>query len=525
MTIDWTEALALLGVQHFWLSAMFFALAAVTFRLHWLRAATRSRILLGLLALAAFSPLAIFLPAGSGSAVVAASAHGAAEQPRAVQNAGIADEHAAASDAKTSASERTAAIPSSLKALAIVIWLLGFVWGLHRLLLGGHEARRLLDTAIDDPRLQQLMAREFGADASIRRSDQIVGPMVVGLKRPCILVPARLVGELPEPALLEILRHELAHIRRRDLWIALSQRICLAFWWWNPFLRVLGSRLDLAREMACDEQAAQSSTGSRSYARALLASAEMLVPHDRCPPALAVGGLGSRRELAERIDALLRLDDAPPASLRIGGLVVLCMLTMVSAAVALAATPRLESVGDPQAQADQVEALLEAAKAGRMEDVRSLVQRGVAVDARLEGDRPAGTALIQAAKAGNLVMVNELIRLGADVNQASRRDGNPLIMAAMNGRFDVVRRLIESGADVNAIVPFDETPLINAAREGHLAIVMYLVEHGADVNLGLLADEDRWRSPLNQAHGEAVRDYLIAHGAVPRVPRKLHDDQ
>ena len=156
-------------------------------------------------------------------------------------------------------------------------------------------------------------------------------------------------------------------------------------------------------------------------------------------------------------------------------------------------------------------ALIDAVDAQRIEEVRRLVEQGADIDAAVLGD---GTALIRASAHGDLAIVNELIRLGADVNQPARGDGNPLIAAAKRGHADVVARLVAAGADVNAVVAGDETPLINAARGGHLDVVTLLVEHGADVNKGVVADLVRWRSPLNQAAGDRVRDYLTSKGAV-----------
>ena len=157
--------------------------------------------------------------------------------------------------------------------------------------------------------------------------------------------------------------------------------------------------------------------------------------------------------------------------------------------------------------------LIAAVDAGDLNAVRRLIEQGADANARVPGD---GTALIRAARRGDLAIVEELLRLGADAKQSSRGDGNPLIAAAAAGSKDVVERLIAAGADVDAIVAGDETPLINAARHGHLDIVQLLVDAGADVNLGVTADFGKWRSPLNQARGDAVRDYLLSRGAVAK---------
>jgi beta-lactamase regulating signal transducer with metallopeptidase domain len=507
MTTPWTDALALVVVQHLWLSALCFLLSGLVRRSHRLGAVARSRLSLCLVMLAAVLPLAVFVPGDRAVEVASTSAH-AHEVIDVAPPSPLETAVAPASTAVT----RDAPLRPALEALAIGVWLVGFAWCLHRLLLGRHEAGRLRHTASAAPALEQLLARNGADRATIRISDQVHAPMVVGVRRPCILVPRNLVTELPEEILLGLLRHEMAHIRRRDLWITLGQRLGQAVYWWSPLFRLLGARLDLAREMACDAEAAARSGGGRSYAQALLTCAERLAPGRHV--ALSVGMLETG--LSQRIDALLLMDDSPRASGVVRGL-GLVALTAVGVALGLGATPRVRWFScKPATTTASVEVLLEAAKLGRVDEVRHLVAAGVGVNARLAGDRPSGTALIQAARSGNLAMVDELLRLGADVDQPSLRDGNPLIVAAMNGHLDVVQRLVAAGADVNAIVKFDETPLINASREGHLAIVAYLIEHGADVNLGVLADEDRWRSPLNQAHGAQVRDYLIARGAAER---------
>lgn len=154
--------------------------------------------------------------------------------------------------------------------------------------------------------------------------------------------------------------------------------------------------------------------------------------------------------------------------------------------------------------------LLAAAEVGDTAAAQQLVEAGANVDTRIRGD---GTALIVAARHGQLPMVEQLLELGADVEKPSRGDGNPLIAAAVGGHDDIIQRLLAAGADVDAVVAGDETPLINAARQGHLEIVKRLVAHGADVNLGVTADMGEFRSPLNQAKNDDVRDYLLSQGA------------
>jgi beta-lactamase regulating signal transducer with metallopeptidase domain len=84
-------------------------------------------------------------------------------------------------------------------------------------------------------------------------AEQIVVPQVTGLLRPTILLPASVMSSLSAGELELILAHELAHIRRYDLWINLLQRLAEVVLFFNPALWYLSQRISLLREYCCDE--------------------------------------------------------------------------------------------------------------------------------------------------------------------------------------------------------------------------------------------------------------------------------
>lgn len=509
MSLHWTHTLATLALQHLWHAALTLLVSLLVVRCARPGAEARSWLFCLAFALAALSPLLVLRP---GAAMTTTTA--AATAPVTAASLVTAPTFAVAPvtrHAPSSAGPRPV-----LYALAGV-WLLGSAWQLLGLARGWHAARRLHRGAWPDARLQALVADALPRGAQVAVSDAVPGPMVVGLRAPRILVPARLATTLEASALRDLLLHEAAHLHRRDLWISTVQRVVLALYWWSPLQRMLGARLDLAREMACDVRAASRCGGGQAFAHSLMAAVTRLQPVRHT--ALAVGMSAGRSGLGQRIDGLLASPAAPASGARRVGLAALCVAALAAqVGVTVAATPRL---GKPAAPAPVVERsaparassptpLLEAAASGDVAAVRALVAAGLPVDARQPGE---GTALIVAARQGDLAMVEALLALGAQPDVTSRGDGNPLIAAAARRHLPVVARLLQAGADVNRIVPLDETPLINAARSGDVQVVAYLVEHGADVNLGVTADFGRWRSPLNQARNDGVRDYLLQHGA------------
>jgi hypothetical protein len=84
-------------------------------------------------------------------------------------------------------------------------------------------------------------------------SDQVDGPVVCGLLRPAILVPHNLAPTLGARHLRSALLHELAHIRRGDLWANLAQAVLQALCFYNPLLWLANRRIRKLREQAVDE--------------------------------------------------------------------------------------------------------------------------------------------------------------------------------------------------------------------------------------------------------------------------------
>jgi ankyrin repeat protein len=110
--------------------------------------------------------------------------------------------------------------------------------------------------------------------------------------------------------------------------------------------------------------------------------------------------------------------------------------------------PRWEPSDDPQEILD--EALVWAAKSGRDDAIRLLVELGADVDA----DPYRGTPLTWAAANGRVSSVRTLIALGADPNRRGTFGGpshgqgvTAIHLAAQSGRRDAVAALLELGAD------------------------------------------------------------------------------
>ncbi len=93
---------------------------------------------------------------------------------------------------------------------------------------------------------------------------------------------------------------------------------------------------------------------------------------------------------------------------------------------------------------------------------------------------PETDALLQAARTGHADTVRSLLTGGkADINGRDERGNTPLIEAARAGHDDVVQALLVAKADTSAKNDDGQTALALAARGGHDEVVRLLRQAGA----------------------------------------------
>jgi len=136
--------------------------------------------------------------------------------------------------------------------------------------------------------------------------DGIKTPAATGLVRWRVLVPEALVDSLTPPEWHALLAHEVAHLRRWDLPVAVLGQVALAVHWFNPLVWLALDRLGRDREVACDATAVQTYGVERrlEYGRELISVLQRCT-HGRDPHLLAapMGGR-AKSELTRRITAI-----------------------------------------------------------------------------------------------------------------------------------------------------------------------------------------------------------------------------
>jgi beta-lactamase regulating signal transducer with metallopeptidase domain len=181
------------------------------------------------------------------------------------------------------------------------------------------------------------------ARVAVCTSTELDRPSVIGFFAPRILIPDWLFARLTQGELEQVILHECEHLRRRDDWTNLVQKLCLVLFPLNPALAWMEHRLCREREMACDEGVVRVTHAPRAYAACLASMAERHLEQSlarRGAAALSLGAFERRSELASRVHSILRRTHflGPIGARAVMG-VVGCGLVM--GAVGLARSPQV----------------------------------------------------------------------------------------------------------------------------------------------------------------------------------------
>lgn len=174
----------------------------------------------------------------------------------------------------------------------LLIYLAGLSANLARLMGAQHALRGLRHGATPLADLEShpgFAALACKPGVTIFETEAPVSPMLVGLRKPYLLLPVQLrsFDTLQQQM---VIAHELTHLSRRDhLWMAASL-VTRTLLWFNPTLAQLGQRLTLAQELSCDQQVLQGrpQPQRRAYAAALLA--QLKLQQHAFGAAMAFGG-------------------------------------------------------------------------------------------------------------------------------------------------------------------------------------------------------------------------------------------
>ncbi len=211
-------------------------------------------------------------------------------------------------------------------AIALTLLLVQRAFFVRGLVGQAQEANRALLDALEDCRSRLGLRRRIG----LRLSPNASSPAVCGLLHPTILVPQSLAPRLHSHDLHAVLLHELAHVKRGDLWVNLAQTLLQIAYFYNPLLWLANAMIRRAREQAVDETVlvAMGET-AKQYPEILVNIAKLAF---RRRPALSlrlIGVVESKSALTGRIKHILSRPLPRTAKLGMLGLLVVLLFAAV----------------------------------------------------------------------------------------------------------------------------------------------------------------------------------------------------
>jgi beta-lactamase regulating signal transducer with metallopeptidase domain len=228
-----------------------------------------------------------------------------------------------------------------------MLWLAASAFRAVELAVHSLRLRRLWKGATPveaDGNLRSLMASVIGGRSiEVCTTRELDRPSVIGFFAPRILIPEWLYSRLTPGELEQVVLHEAEHLRRRDDWTNLLQKLLLVFVPLNPALAWMERRLCREREMACDEAVVRRTQAPCAYAACLAALAERGLQRRellRRAHALSLGVFERRPELVRRVHSILwRKRALHPIAAR--ALVGVMCCGLFAGAVELARSPQL----------------------------------------------------------------------------------------------------------------------------------------------------------------------------------------
>ncbi|HEU4602157.1 MAG TPA: M56 family metallopeptidase [Steroidobacteraceae bacterium] len=151
---------------------------------------------------------------------------------------------------------------------------------------------------------RQLGSVEVFAGREVVLTEKL-GPAVVGLVRPTILLPTW-VRHLSSRQRRIVVAHELQHIRARDEWLIAAAICAVIAFPWNAALWWQFKRLRLAIEVDCDQRVLRSAFNPTEYGQLLIDAAAQQTR----TAAIAAALIESKSSLETRIKAMFRPEPA-----------------------------------------------------------------------------------------------------------------------------------------------------------------------------------------------------------------------
>lgn len=211
------------------------------------------------------------------------------------------------------------------------------------------RALRKMDFA---PVAVQNEAIEIAADLRLRRMPEVridprpQVPFIAGIWNPCVVLPSRLVQPERAEDRAAALAHEIAHLRRGDLYVELLAAVCRCIFFFNPLVWAAAREWAAEREMACDEMVLRrGKVCAKRYC-------QMLIDFAACraeSSSLVLAVTNGFRHLHRRINQMTNGKKRKRGAAYVYSIAALGLITLGAAPLALKPAPSSDKIVDETA--------------------------------------------------------------------------------------------------------------------------------------------------------------------------------
>ncbi len=391
-------------------------------------------------------------------------------------------------------------------ALMLGVWASGTAVFVLRQIVRIMRFRRGLRCTSSIPRWLQQSVEERSAELEIPPPPMLVArdiasPCIWCLGPPRLVWPERLADDRQPARWQGVIVHELAHLRRRDHWVAWLELVAGCVWWWNPLYWLVRRQVRSTADLACDAWAMWLlPDGQREYAESLLEVTQNMSRISTAAPVLGAAG-SARRSYQRRIEMIM----SPRVPCRVSKFGLLCAGLLATLSVPAwslddKAPPTADNSNYPFASSDiSSDAALTPASSGAAATGTSGDPTTATAGAAVDSDPATGSGLQGGARIERLerrleALLDELRALrvsGRAPPQAFTSDGKLMAAVIEDGDIAILEagtgklvRRIDLGAPVPAqTLTFDHTGSVLILGSADGTVVQYDVATGKTLSM------------------------------------------
>ncbi|MGW8822956.1 M56 family metallopeptidase [Paenibacillus lautus] len=243
----------------------------------------------------------------------------------------------------------------------IVLWALGAIafaaWQMYcyrRFLKKLEHSRVTVPISSEAAKQLSFIKEALGVKSSVglAHSSIIRSPVLVGLWKPTIYLPIENTVNMDM-----VIRHELIHLKRKDLWVKAFTLGASALHWFNPLVHILRKDLHVWSELSCDEEVVKemSYAERKRYGETILS----VMAGSRNLPVQFIASLsGDGKQLKRRLMMMLNVKKQKKKTmyLTLTAVFLVAVISTSAAAWASSNTPKVIENEESHAEAQPTEA-------------------------------------------------------------------------------------------------------------------------------------------------------------------------